>query len=98
MDEEEFLLLLQTHLALNWLYEEKCQPETGLKELIIPPRDHLEVIYEFSVLGDMRGVMDQSKHILEWDKQYHYFCQKVNDLAQTFDDEKLTQWMEKLLE
>jgi signal transduction histidine kinase/DNA-binding response OmpR family regulator len=104
VDEKKLFALLQTHLQLNWIYEDEpvgeAFVETSDEEqtLIAPPKDKLETLYELAMLGCMRDIRDQALQLEELDDKYFPFSQKLQNLAKGFEDEKIVALIEAYLE
>lgn len=103
VDERKLLALLQTHLQLAWVYDEKEADDSKLekiekeKALVAPPADELEVLYELAMLGSMRDIRDRALQLEERDDKYISFARKLQSLAKGFEDEKIVALIEHYL-
>ncbi|MDM8560725.1 ATP-binding protein [Candidatus Parabeggiatoa sp. HSG14] len=104
VDERKLLNLLQTHLQLTWIYEEKIISDGESqdindeeKPLVAPPIEELEVLYELAMLGSMKDIRDRSLQLEELNDKYISFARKLQSLAKGFEDEKIVAFIEQYL-
>ena len=91
VEVNQLLKLLQTHLNLEWVYEESIksprlqeEKEETNEELIFPPLTELQNLYELAMKGHLKGIIKQAKIIEQLDTKYVPFCQNLQKLAEDF--------------
>lgn len=88
----ELLHKLQTHLQLEWIYEEQKSPMIpGMdnSELVIPPIATLEILYELAMKGHFKGITKQATLLEQMDQKYSPFAKKLHQLAKGFQDREI---------
>jgi len=102
VEEDKLFNILVNRLKLEWVYETVAQPhDTYVPEsapLVPPPLAELEALYELAMLGSMRDIREQARQLEALDEKYRPFSRKLQELAQTFDDEKILALIESLME
>ncbi len=103
---------LQTHLELEWIYEQKgtipfsqdfkiAHPEkdSSIKkiEIVPPPPLELAQLYELSLKGRVKAIIKQSEEIKQMDEKFAPFAQEIDRLAEDFQIEKIQVFIEKYL-
>ncbi|OQY47613.1 MAG: hypothetical protein B6242_04665 [Anaerolineaceae bacterium 4572_78] len=79
---KQLLYLLETHLKLDWIYEDKESIEKlddevpSPTEIVPPPQEELEVLFELATLGRMRQVREKASELEEMDEKYIPFATK----------------------
>lgn len=106
VDEQKLLALLREYLQLDWIYEEVvasssqdlASTETVTKqELVAPPPEEIEILYELAMLGSMRKIRERAMYLQEMDPKYLTFTQKLQDLAQGFQEKAIVNLIEQYL-
>ncbi|MDZ8024575.1 MAG: PAS domain S-box protein [Nostoc sp. DedQUE11] len=88
----DLFLKLRKHLNLEWLYEEQqdlSQPERDNTKLVAPSTTELETLYELVMKGNFKGIIKQAALIVEMDKKYIPFANKLQQLAKGFQDQDI---------
>ena len=102
VDEQQLLKLLGEYLQLEWIYEEDSQQTIAAarieQPLVIPPPAEMEVLYELAMLGSMKKIRQRATYLEELDTKYIPFAQKLKDLAEGFQEQKILELVEKYLE
>ena len=75
IDQSKLLTVLQKHLQLDWIHEEIDEFATVTRantteNLIIPPPEEMEVLYQLAMLGSMKKIRERAMYLEELDKQY----------------------------
>jgi len=98
--------LMEKLMGLEWIYEE-CEPKmTGGKsaplpddaDIIPPPPDELDALYELARFGSMERIRKQSLHLEELDEKYAPFARKLRALADDFEDERILALIRQFME
>ncbi|NEQ12895.1 MAG: response regulator [Moorea sp. SIO3E2] len=105
VDEPKLLSLLGKYLHLEWVYEQndqvsKINPENGSvepTELVIPPLEEMEVLYELAMLGSMKKIRERAIYLEELDHKYMAFANNLKELAQGFQEDKILALVEQYL-
>ena len=106
VDEQKLLALLREYLQLEWIYEEvvassasdRASTETATtQELVAPPPEEIEILYELAMLGSMRKIRERAIYLQSMDAKYLTFAQKIEDLAQGFQEKAIVNLIEQYL-
>ncbi|HEY1012527.1 MAG TPA: two-component regulator propeller domain-containing protein [Herpetosiphonaceae bacterium] len=98
VDAGQILELVRRHVRLEWIVapaEALAAPplsadgDPGGDELILPPREELEALYERARFGDMRSVREQAERLGRLSPRYEAFARRILALAEAFDDEQI---------
>lgn len=103
---ETLLEMLQMHLELSWIYEQKetkttasSQEYTSLpQELEIPPDEILDRLYELVKKGDLDEILTVAHQLEALNSKYISFAEEIIQLAEGFQVKKLQQTLQKYLE
>ena len=104
VDLDKLLSLIGKHLSLTWTYLEpsaetemadsvSCDPE-----LIFPPQNELEALYELTMFGNLKKVRERVKYLEETDPKYSPFARKVAAYAKDFEDEPIIDMLKQHME
>ncbi|NEP84352.1 MAG: response regulator [Okeania sp. SIO3B3] len=101
----DLLNLLQQHLQLEWIYDQpptvstpESNEELGAESFPTPPADALRILQQAASTGDMRTVREQAKALGALDTQYQSLARKLETLASSFDDHKILELLESIVE
>jgi predicted ATPase/signal transduction histidine kinase/DNA-binding NarL/FixJ family response regulator/tRNA A-37 threonylcarbamoyl transferase component Bud32 len=103
VETEKLFALLETHLDLDWIYEQEriaenpAASQMATAPLIPPPQEQLEVLYELAMLGRIRDIQEQANQLEQMDDKYIPFAHKLRDLAKAFEDEQIVALIEGFL-
>lgn len=105
VDEQKLLALLGEYLQLKWIYEDIDESnfidvlaiEMNNQELVIPPSNEIEILYELAMLGSMKQIRKRVIYLQEIDKKYLPFTRKIQELAQSFQEKAIISLIEKYL-
>jgi signal transduction histidine kinase/CheY-like chemotaxis protein/streptogramin lyase len=98
--------LLQAYLKLEWVYEEPASSvepaplvdkPTDDDTLIPPPRAELEHAYELARFGNMTRLSEYARELEARDRSYQMFARRLQQLAETFDDEQSIRFLNQYL-
>ncbi|MGB3691621.1 MAG: PAS domain S-box protein, partial [Spirulinaceae cyanobacterium] len=89
----ELLHKIQKHLGLQWVYQEaKSVPVAVAKEgeeLVFPDLEQLDILYQLAMKGNMKGILQQTKTLVQVDEKFTPFAEKLQQLAKGFQDEAI---------
>ncbi len=106
VDEPKLLELLQEHLQLDWIYEEREESDSNhlvitessaAQTLVAPPSEEMEILYELAMLGSMKKIRERAIYLEELDEQYAPLAAKLKNLAQGFQEQAIVNLIEELL-
>ena len=106
VDEQKLLALLREYLQLEWIYEEVVgsssvnlvtTENSATQELVVPPPEEIEILYELAMLGSMKKIRERAMYLQAMDAKYLSFAQKLQDLAQGFQEKALVNLIEHYL-
>ncbi len=101
---KQLLYLLETHLKLDWIYEDKESIEKlddevpSPTEIVPPPQEELEVLFELATLGRMRQVREKASELEEMDEKYIPFATKIRELARGFEIDQILALVKQYME
>ncbi len=103
IDTQKLFGLLAAHLSIEWLSEEAALESDQAvplsdAELVPPPRENLEMVYEFAMLGRMSRIREQANHIEALNHAYAPFAQRLRELVKNFDDVRIVKLVQYYLE
>jgi hypothetical protein len=96
IQEAALLEMLQTHLKLEWIYEEPRKldnrevtppplpPSSPLPDSAIPPVHELETLLDLALMGDLKAVIAQTSRLEQLNRQYTPFTSQLQQLAKRF--------------
>jgi signal transduction histidine kinase/DNA-binding NarL/FixJ family response regulator len=105
VDEQQLLNSIQQHLGLEWIYEQYSQAEPtplssdefNSKDVIIPPKEELEILYELAMFGSIRKIQERTAYLEEMNPDYTPFLCQVKEFSQNFQVEEIVEFVEKYL-
>ncbi len=105
IDKRKLLALLQKYLQLLWIHAEKtevisikCKPiSSETIDLIAPPRENLEALYELAMLGSMKKIRQWAMDLEELDEKYAPFAEQLKQLSLNFQEKAIVNLVEKYL-
>ncbi|BAZ27717.1 integral membrane sensor hybrid histidine kinase [Cylindrospermum sp. NIES-4074] len=83
---------LRQHLHLEWLYEQQSnlsRPDRDNGQLVAPPTDKMEILYELVKKGNFKGIIKQAALLEQMDATYIPFANKLHQLAKGFQDQEI---------
>jgi len=101
---EKLFTLLETHLKLEWLYEETAIKE-GAKVMPdeestyhIPPRKELDILYDLAMKGDIMLIQEWAVRFEKIDPRFAPFAKNLAQLAKNFEVDEILTLVEQCLE
>jgi signal transduction histidine kinase/FixJ family two-component response regulator len=86
---DELLGVLEKFLSIQWKYEEEADSDTEPIELIAPPLEDLQKLLDLSRQGRLKKLIEESQQIAQQSDRYLPFTQKLIQLANQFQSEKI---------
>ncbi len=94
---EKLFRLMEKLMGLEWIYEEREPEMAGEKsgpvpddaEIIPPPPDELDALYELARFGSMDMIGQRAVHLEDLDEKYVPFARKLRAYAEDFEDERI---------
>jgi len=98
----KLLPLIEQYLGLEWVYssetvEVSAPHQASSGEMVPPPSEVLEKLYEMAMLGMLRDVSLELMRLEEDGPQYQSFIQQVRELVKAYEDEALAAFLKKLM-
>ncbi len=102
VETEKLFTLLAEYLTITWQYEDLTYKEDTPAmppdaEIIAPPQEELETIYELAMLGNMRRIREQAEHLETLDDRYIPFAERIQQLAKAFEDQQIAAFVKPYL-
>ena len=105
IDQNKLFALLEQYLPIQWVYEP--MDDMGLSKngtisgqtagIIPPPPEEIEVLYELAMLGSMRKIRERAMFIEHLHDDYRPFANKLKDLADGFQEQKILTLVESYM-
>jgi CheY-like chemotaxis protein len=103
VEADQLFDLMEEFLRIEWVYEEyhagavdtAGEPVKG--ELIPPPQEELEILYELALFGSMDRIKGHAQHLREMDDRYIPFANTLDGLAKRVEDEQIVALLEPFL-
>lgn len=89
VQEARLLAVLGDLLGLEWVYEVIETAVLPAAELIIPPANQLEILYEVGMMGSMADVLSWADQVEALDTKFAPFANQIRTFAHDFEDERI---------
>ncbi len=95
---EELFAVMRFRLGIEWIYAEADEQGisgrtrekvAGRAEIVAPPAEEMEVLFDLAMSGDMVELMNRASHLEATDIKYQPFARTLRELARNFEDEKI---------
>lgn len=99
IDLKQLLQLLETHLELEWITEDcsKGNTDAALPKIKVPSELELFELLELARLGDIETFERQLETLVTIDSQYASFGRQTMQIAASFQQHKLIDFIEQFL-
>jgi CheY-like chemotaxis protein len=105
VEADNVFAVLRQYLNLEWVYAAPAARATEMQdrldeaegELIPPPREELERLYELARFGDMDRLQAHAAYLEGLSPRYRPFAERVRRLAEQFDDRQIQELVEQYL-
>jgi signal transduction histidine kinase/DNA-binding NarL/FixJ family response regulator len=97
---DQLLQLLADHLPLQWIYDESATLTDNNKHdapLKGPSPEQAEALFELVMMGDIRGIVEYADELEQLDAQLQPFAKEVSQLARSFQEQKLEEFVKQYL-
>ncbi len=102
IEEEKLTGILETHLNLDWIYEEQDKNNTSNQEinkssetsLLTLHQEEITNLLELARVGDILAIQEQSEKLKDKNKELIPFANKLQKLAEGFQVEKTLEFIE----
>ncbi|MEM7114862.1 MAG: ATP-binding protein [Chloroflexota bacterium] len=91
VQEVRLLAVLGDLLEIEWEFEVIETAVLSEADLVVPPGNQLEILYEVSRMGSMLEVLSWADNVEVLDTKYAPFANQVRALAHDFEDEQITE-------
>ena len=111
IDFERLLDMIQVHLELEWIYEsvnpttlprqevdnQDSGEDSASSPLVAPPDEEMKLLLELSKQGNITRILKRADKLEQLGSPYLPFAQRLRQLAESFQEKKLRQFVEKYL-
>ena len=102
VDEDSLLAGLKELLNLEWRFSVPQAPTsepsfTDPQDIIPPPPEDLEVIYNLAVLGKMKPIRQKAEQLRQTDETFGPFADRLNRMAKAFEDKQIVTFVKAYL-
>ncbi len=97
---DQLLQLLAAHLPLQWIYDESAILNDNSKRdapLKAPSPEQASALFELVMMGDIRGIVEYAEELEQLDAQLQPFAKEVSQLARSFQEQKLEEFVKQYL-
>ncbi len=105
VESDKLFALIAKYLELEWIYEKHNHTADVIEadisteaELIPPPQEELEKLYELAMFGNLKSVQTKAEELEKGNPDYLPFARKLKTYAQAFEDEPIIELLEQLME
>lgn len=99
--ETKLLQFLENYLALEWIFEEEKEAAAPVDNeaicFVIPPKNDLESLYEYAMLGSMRKIREHADRLCDEDERYTPFAERLKEFAYGFQEKAIADLLEEHL-
>jgi two-component system sensor histidine kinase ChiS len=100
---EELLEKFQTHLNLEWTYEEPGEPQELIQpsvqeEIVPPPSEELLTLYQLVRTGDVIRLREHLQEFTASDPQFAAFGARISQLADAFRLDDIERFIQQYME
>ncbi len=100
---ETLLEVLQTHLKLEWIYEEEQAQESKFESktpitsesVISLPEDQVKMFIEFALKGRVKKLLQSLSQLEDLDQQYQPFIEEIRQLVKKFQFKEIIERLER---
>jgi len=64
-------------------------------QLVIPPREEMEVLHRLAMRGNMRRINQHADHLVLLDQRYGSFAEKLRSLTKEYRSEAILEFVEQ---
>ncbi|WP_437795550.1 ATP-binding protein [Sorangium sp. So ce693] len=101
IDQESLLRIIGARLGLTWLYARPAEKQAGDgegTELVVPPREQMEVLHTLALKGNMRDIRKRAAYLTTLDERYRPFADRLDRLAQSCQSKAIRSLVEERLQ
>ena len=111
---KELFELLQSHLGLEWVYEEEAatsrkQDDTQVQthggdssqacvSLVAPPVEEVAALFELAKIGDIKGILEGAERLEQMDERFLPLVRELRQLAKGFQVKKIRELLKAKFE
>ncbi len=97
---EKLFELVETHLALKWVYKDTAprEKDLSLSPFLPPPSEELDILFDLAMRGNMQRVRERAAKIAQADDKYRPFANQLRQLAREFRDKEILTLIQQLME
>jgi len=100
---DKMLEKLREHLKLEWIFDtenlalENQNSVTNTQPLVMPPKEVIKKLYQFTLQGHLDGILEQATLLEKNDEKFKPFAIKLQQLANEFKIRKIREWIKPYL-
>ncbi|MEO5934387.1 MAG: response regulator, partial [Duganella sp.] len=98
IEHEALLRTIGTQLSLDWISTRPAPVDLAEQDgtdLIIPPAEEIEALWQLAQLGNMREIRERARHLQALDPAYAAFANHLDALARAYHSLALTAFVER---
>ena len=98
IDNDVLLKIIGERLSLTWTTAEPATGTVNEGELVVPPEDEIDVLYQLARLGNMQSLCVRADYLKELDARYGAFAQQLRTLAENYQSKAILALVVRLRE
>ncbi|AGP32861.1 chemotaxis protein CheY [Sorangium cellulosum So0157-2] len=108
IDQESLLRIVGAQLGLTWIYGRPAEKQAAdgekqavdgeTAELVVPPREQMEVLHALALKGNMRDIHQHAAYLTTLDERYRPFADRLHRLAQGYESRAIRSLVEEHLQ
>ena len=93
IEHDTLLRTIGTQLSLDWISTRPAPADVAEEDetdLVIPPAEEIEALWQLTQLGNMREIRERARHLQALDPAYAAFSNRLDALARGYHSLALT--------
>lgn len=102
IDFDKLLQQLDKLLHLTWIHEQPnvstLAEDDATAPLVLPPQAEMDILYRLALLGNMQDILERAAYLIEIDKRYRPFADRLSLLAKGYQSKALLSLVQRHME
>ncbi|MDM8515417.1 two-component regulator propeller domain-containing protein [Desulfobacterales bacterium HSG16] len=102
VDSARLFAMIKKYMGFKWIYKDETKnfseitrpPVMSRDEIVSPPFEELEVLYELTMFGDLKRVEDKARQLEDMNAEYVSFAHKLDEHIKKYEDEPILELLE----
>ncbi len=97
VSRNELISDVMKFLPHEFTKESVVSSKEAKKNMVYPPYDEMTILHDFSMSGDMEGILGHLKKIELKDSKYSFFVETMKELACGYKDQEILRLVEEYM-